>query len=259
VLIYLKARMIVIIAAVLGAFASEAISRRRAERILQAMLVLLPPASLLGVQLTLLIGRVNVPEETGIRLAIGAVNRRAELTDFATAILVNGHGKAHDASIVSAALLNTIPRAVFPGKLDLVKDVYSDILEQDLGWPAGSGEDLQADYLDTSFSNGVMSFGWIGFLLVPLGITLLLAWLGGWLDRTLGGAAYGVGLIALTLTAMHIEGEWAWIPANFRQALFIGVLGYGVVVIGRMVRHVLVVATAPAPHAPSAPPAGSAI
>ncbi len=245
-LFYLKARMILLLACISLALAAETLSRRRAERLVQLLLLVLPPATLLGVQLTLLIGRINLPEETGLRLAIGAVNRRAELTDFATAILIQSHGTAHDASIVTAAVLNTIPRAVFPGKMEIVKDVYSKILEQKLGWPAGStAEDLQADYLDTSFSNGVMSFGAIGFVVVPLAIVWILQTLTHWLARASHGAAFGISLVALLLTAMHTEGEWAFIPANFRQAIFIGVMAYGLLIAGRMVRHVLMVATAP--------------
>jgi hypothetical protein len=98
-----------------------------------------------------------------------------------------------------------------------------------------------------------MSFGYPGFVLVPLGLTLLLAWLGGWLDRSLRGTSYGIGLVALTLTAMHIEGEWGWIPANFRQALFIGLLAAGLVFVGRVLHHILLVATTTweAPRLPS--------
>lgn len=244
-LLYLKARMIVLAASITLAFAAETITRRRAERLLQALLLLLPPASLLGVQLTLLIGRINLPEETGIRLAIGAVNRRAELTDFATAILVNSQGRAHDARIIPAALLNVIPRAVFPGKQDVVKDVYSEILEQKLGWPAGEGEDMQADYLDTSFSNGVMSFGAVGFVLVPLLIVWILASLTRWLSRRPDGVGFGLALLALLLAAMHTEGEWASIPFTFRQALLIGILACGLALAGRLGHHILRVACTP--------------
>jgi hypothetical protein len=246
VLLYLKARMIVLLAAIAFALAAEARSRRLAERALQVLLLILPPASLLGAQLTFLIGRVNLPEDTGMRLAIAAVNRRADLTDFATAIQLQSHGTAHDASIITAAVLNAIPRAVFPGKMEVVKDVYSQILERRLGWPAGStAEDLQADYLDTSFSNGVMSFGAVGFVLVPLAIVWMLRALTRWLDRPRRGVAYGISLVALLLAAMHTEGEWSSIPANFRQALFIGVLAAGLLVLGRLVHNVLVVATHP--------------
>jgi hypothetical protein len=245
ILLYLKARMIVLLTALSFALAADTISRRRAERLLQLLFILLPPASLLGVQLTLLIGRINIPQDTGIRLAIGAVNRRAELTDFATAVQVQGRGTAHDANIITMAVLNAIPRAVFPGKPAVVKDVYSEILEQRLGWPAGSTqEDLLADYLDTSFSNGVMSFGAVGFVLVPVGLVWLYQLLSHWWARRRPDAAWGIGLVSLMLAAMHIEGEWSSIPANFRQAVFIGVLAGGLLIVGRLVRHVLVVATA---------------
>jgi Na+-translocating ferredoxin:NAD+ oxidoreductase RnfA subunit len=63
--------------------------------------------------------------------------------------------------------------------------------------------------------------------------------------RVTRGAGFGISLVALVLAAMHTEGEWSSIPANFRQALFIGVLAYGVLLAGRMIHHALVVATAP--------------
>jgi hypothetical protein len=252
VLLYLKARMIILLAAIAFALAADTISRHRAERLLQSLFLILPPASLLGVQLTLIIGRVNIPQETGLRLAIAAVNRRAELTDFATAIQVQGHGSAHDANIITMAILNTIPRAVFPGKLSIVEDVYSNILEQHLGWPAGSSEeDLQADYLDTTFSNGVMSFGAPGFVLVPLAIVWLYQLLSHVAVRRTRGPLWGIAQISLVLAAMHIEGEWSSIPASFRQALFIGILAGGLLVYGRMCHHVLVIATATVPRQPA--------
>ena len=248
VLFYLKARMILLTTAITMALAAEVVSRRRAERWLQTLLLVFPALSLLGVQLTLLIGRFNVPEETGLRLAIAAVNRRADLSDFATAMLVQSDGQAYDPGIVSAAVLNAIPRAVFPGKQEVVEDVYSEILDQRLGWPAGFGEELQADYLDTPFSNGVMSFGAVGFVVLPLLLVALLGWLSSRLDRGFRGLAYGLTLLPLWLAGMHIEGEWAWIPLNLRQAAFYALICLALAVGGRLVHQILAVATLPPAH-----------
>ncbi len=242
-LLYLKGRMILLTAPITFALAAEVVSHRRAERLLQTLLLVLPPASLLGVQLTLLIGRFNLPEDTGLRLAIGAVNRRADLTDFPTAVLLNSGGQAHDVRIVSEALLDAIPRAFFPGKEDLIKDVYSQILEQQLGWPAGFGEEMQADYLDTAFSNGVLAFGAVGFLALPLVLVGLYGWLAAVLERTFRGLAYGFTLIPLLLAAMHIEGEWVWIPLNLRQGVSFAVICLVIVGTARLAHEVLVVAT----------------
>ncbi|MBA3521657.1 MAG: hypothetical protein H0T90_04020 [Gemmatimonadales bacterium] len=254
VLLYLKARMILLTTPIMLALAAEVASRRRAERLLQGLLLLLPAASLLGLQLTLLIGRFNVPEETGLRLAIGAVNRRADLTDFATAMVIHSGGEAHDARIVTSAILNAVPRAIFPGKQEVVGDVYSEILEQRLGWPAGFGEDLQADYLDTPFSNGVMSFGPVGFAVVPIALVGVLCWLSGWLDRTFRGLAYGLTLVSLWLAGMHIEGEWAWIPLNLRQAAFFAIICLCIVTIARSAYQVLAVASLPPPRSQEGSP-----
>jgi hypothetical protein len=243
-LLYLKGRMILLTAPITFALAAEVVSHRRAERLLQILLLVLPPASLLGVQLTLLIGRFNLPEDTGLRLAIGAVNRRADLTDFPTAVVLNSGGQAHDVRIVSQALLNAVPRAFFPGKEEAIKDVYSQILEQ-LGWPAGFGEDLQADYLDTAFSNGVLAFGPVGFVVLPLLLVALYGWLAAVLERTFRGLAYGLTLIPLCLAAMHIEGEWVWIPLNLRQGVSFAIICLAIVAAARLAHEVMVVATRP--------------
>jgi hypothetical protein len=244
-LLYLKGRMILLTAPITFALAAEVVSHRRAERLLQSLLLVLPPASLLGVQLTLLIGRFNLPEDTGLRLAIGAVNRRADLTDFPTAVVLNSGGQAHDVRIVSQALLNAVPRAFFPGKEEVIKDVYSQILEQQLGWPAGFGEDLQADYLDSAFSNGVLAFGPVGFVILPLLLVALYGWLAAVLERTFRGLAYGFTLIPLCLAAMHIEGEWVWIPLNFRQGVSFAIICLAIVATARLAHEVIVVATRP--------------
>ena len=256
-LLFIKQRMILLIGLITFALVSELVSRRRAERILKVLLVVLPVLSLLGVQLTLLIGRFNVPEDAGIRLGIGAINRRAELTDFATAMLVASKGNIGDPAIIGAAILTSIPKAVFPGKERLVQDVYSQILEQRLGWQAGEGEDLQVDYLDTSFSNGVMSFGPIGFFLVPVVIVWLYSAATRWTARSFHGFAFGISLIAVSLAAMHVEGEWASIPFNFRQAIFFVVLALVTAWTARSFSRFLAVATqSPAIRGVGAAPAG---
>lgn len=242
-LLYLRARSILLVTFVILALAAEIRSRRLAERLFQLMLISLPALSLLGVQLTLLLGRVNVPQEAGMRLAIAAVNRRADLTDFATAIMVQSHGEAHDAGIITAAALNAIPRMVFPDKFKVVKDVYSDILDKHLGWPASINQEMVADYQDSAFSAGVMSFGIIGFFLVPLALIWGLCLLSRWLEHSFRRVGYGLTLIALTLAALRIEVEWATIPLSLRQAISIAVVCYLLVLAGRMVHSMLLIAS----------------
>jgi hypothetical protein len=44
---------------------------------------------------------------------------------------------------------------------------------------------------------------------------------------------------------MHIEGEWPWIPLNFRQAAFYAVLCLGLALAMRLVHDTLLVAGLP--------------
>jgi len=246
-LLYLKARMILLVTFVILALAAEVRSRRLAERLLQVMLIVLPAASLFGVQLTLWLGRVNLPEDTGTRLGIAAINRRADLTDFATAIVVHSNGKAHDAAIITSAVLNAIPRMVFPDKLEVVRDVYSDILEKHLGWPAYVDREMIADYQDSAFSSGVLSFGAVGFVLVPLGLIWGLYLLSRGLEGAFHGLAYGVGLLSLWLSALRVEIEWTSIPLDLRQAAAMGIVAYVLLRISRLFHGALRVAIRP-PH-----------
>ncbi|MBA3659574.1 MAG: hypothetical protein H0W67_08255 [Gemmatimonadales bacterium] len=245
-LLYLKARMILLLTFVIFGLAAEARSRRLGERVLQTLFVLLPAVSLLGVQLTLWIGRTNIPEETGLRLAIAAVNRRADLTDFATAILVDSRGEAHDARIITSAMLNAVPRVMFPDKQLFVTDVYSRVLDDHLGWPAYDKGETLADYQDSAFSAGVMSFGAIGFIVVPLALVALFHAAARWIGGTFRGSLYGVVLLALSLAAMRVEVEWATIPLNFRQAISIAVVCTLIVwVVGGLHRVVVVASRTP--------------
>ncbi len=247
-LLYLKSRQILLIACVILALTAEVRSRRLAERLLQVMLIALPAASLFGVQLTLWLGRLNVPEDAGTRLGIAAINRRADLTDFATAVMVYSNDTAHDPAIISAAVLNASPRVLFPGKQKVVKDVYSAILEKHLGWVAYTKEGMVADYQDSVFSAGVMAFGAVGFVVVPLGLIWGLYLLSRGLEG-IHGLAYGAGLLALWLSAQRIEIEWSSIPLNLRQAVSMGILAWTLLWASRLLHGVLKVAVHPPPPA----------
>jgi hypothetical protein len=239
---YLRARAPLLLAVVLFALTSELASRRRAERLLQALLLGLPALSLLGVQLTLLLGRVNLPEETGLRFAIAAINRRTDLTDFATAIMVNSGGTAYDPAIMPAAILNAVPRFLFLGAEKVVPDVYSEVLGR-IGWEAYSAGTMLVDYQDSIFSAGVMAGGVIGFLLLPMALTWLLEGLARLVGRYTSQRLFGFVLIPLWLTATHIEVEWATILLNFRQAVTMSVVALPLALVLRLLHNALVIAT----------------
>jgi hypothetical protein len=68
------------------------------------------------------------------------------------------------------------------------------------------------------------------------------------LERAFAGLAYGFTLISLWLAGMHIEGEWAWIPLNLRQAVFYALICLAIAVGARLVHQLLVVASLPPTH-----------
>jgi hypothetical protein len=239
---YLKARAPLLLALVLFALTSELASRRRAERILQALLLALPAMSLLGVQLTLLLGRVNLPEDTGLRFGIAAINRRTDLTDFATAIVVNSGGTAYDAAIMPAAVVNAVPRFLFLGADKVVPDVYSAILGK-IGWEAYAEGTMLVDYQDSIFSAGVMAGSVVGFIVLPIALTWLLETLARLVARYASRRLFGFVLIPLWLSATHIEVEWATIPLNFRLAATMTVFCLALAWALRLLHNALVIAT----------------
>jgi FlaA1/EpsC-like NDP-sugar epimerase len=129
----------------------------------------------------------------------------------------------------------------------VVKDVYSDILEKHLGWPAYVDREMIADYQDSAFSAGVMSFGAVGFVVVPLALIWGLYLVSRGLERSFHGLAYGVSLLSLWLVAMRIEVEWSTIPLNLRQAAAMGIVAWVILWASRLFYGALRVASRP-PH-----------
>lgn len=242
--IFLKARAPVLIASVFFIFAISLMSLRAGVRWTRILMLALPPLSLLSVQFTLAIGRTNLPEDAGLRLAIGFVNRRTDLTDFSTALLLNSRGTAYDPAIMTEAILNAIPRAIFPGKDAVLRDIYSQILGR-LNWPAGLGLEQLADYQDSIISTGVMAFGYIGSVIVPLLHTLALCLVARFASRWVGGLLGGLALLAFTLSAAHIEVEPATLVLDYRQAISTLVLLAGLTAVLRLGVHTLRVAAMP--------------
>jgi hypothetical protein len=247
--LFLKARAPILIAAVFFALGSTLVSLRSGIRWVRVLMLALPPLSLLSVQLTLAIGRTNLPEDAGLRLAIGFVNRRTDLTDFSTALLLNSRGTAYDPAIMTEAALNAIPRAIFPGKDALLRDVYSQVLGR-LNWPAGLGLEQLADYQDSIISTGVMAFGYAGFLIMPILHILALCWLARAFGRQSGRLWYGLALLSLTVSASHVEVEPATLILDYRQALASFLMLWVLAFVLRVLAHTVRVASLPPVRAP---------
>jgi hypothetical protein len=249
--LYLKARAPLLIAAVFFTLGLALVSLRGGIRGARILMLALPPLSLFSVQLTLAIGRTNLPEDAGLRLAIGFVNRRTDLTDFSTALLLNSRGTAYDPTIVTEAVLNAIPRAIFPGKEEVLRDVYSQVLGR-LNWPAGLGLEQLADYQDSIISTGVMAWGYPGWVLMPVLQVVALCAAAVFIVRRIGGLVLGLALISFTVSAAHVEVEPATLVLDYRQAVASVVMLVLLAYVLRVLRHTLRVATLPPPRVPGA-------
>jgi hypothetical protein len=192
-------------------------SFRRALLFLQIFFVVMPMVPVLTVSaFTLLLGRVNVTG-SGLISNTFEVGYRSELTDYSFALVKSAEGKGAGLAVISDALVNAIPRALWKGKDSAYQGTYYRFID-DLGWP-------RMDYLETPFSLGVTAFGWLGFILWPLLYLVLLIVLfrifWSWTMRY-SWACYV--LLALGLLGLRVEGEWESIALNFRDFVMVSLI-----------------------------------
>ena len=207
---YAQARMPFLFLMLLGVFALQVRSHRRAMLALQVFLLVLPLGAVTGANVfTAMLGRGNVEGFT-LRETVGELGYRADLTDLAAAIYIRAKGESAGSAVVVDAVSNAVPRVFWPSKDDFYTNAYYRFIV-DRGLP-------RADYIETPFSNGVVAYGAAGFLLWPLVYMLGLGLVAG-LTRIapIGPRARALGLITLGLLAMRVENEWEGVMLLFRD------------------------------------------
>jgi hypothetical protein len=214
---YIRARLPFLLFSLIFIFGIQMFSFRRALLFLQIFFVVMPMVPVLTVSaFTLLLGRVNVTG-SGLISNTFEVGYRSELTDYSFALVKSAEGKGAGLAVISDALVNAIPRALWKGKDSAYQGTYYRFID-DLGWP-------RMDYLETPFSLGVTAFGWLGFILWPLLYLVLLIVLfrifWSWTMRY-SWACYV--LLALGLLGLRVEGEWESIALNFRDFVMVSLI-----------------------------------
>jgi hypothetical protein len=198
---YAQARMPFLFLMLLGMFALQVRSQRRAMLALQMFLLLLPITAVAGANVfTSMLGRSNVVG-FGLRDTVGELGYRADLTDLAAAIYIRAKGDYAGSTVVVDAVSNAVPRVFWPRKDESYTNAYYNFIV-DHGMP-------RVDYIETPFSNGVVAYGAAGFLLWPLVYMMglaAIAW--GTAAVPMGPRARALGLITLGLLAMRVENEW---------------------------------------------------
>jgi hypothetical protein len=157
---------------------------------------------------------------------------RADLTDFAYLVCKNTSIIQVDLSLVNNGILNAVPSVVLKSKRDFLVDQYAVNLDR-LGLVSrnSAGQEL-VDYQDSYFSSGVMCFGWIGFIFMPI----LFVEIGSLVLKIVlrGNLTFDKVLIAIPfgLMFLRIEVEYGNIIINFRNAfqssVIISVLWYAI-------------------------------
>lgn len=110
-----------------------------------------------------LLGRAYVGAGNALYASIAEVGYRLDLSDFAVAYMANNQGMSPHFGIVGEAIMNIIPRGLWPAKA--LSGQYAGLFAG-MGWPS-------IDYTDTLFSSGALVGGWLGFVLLPLAFLVL--------------------------------------------------------------------------------------
>ncbi len=224
-----KARILILIFAVLILFCLQLRSARAAQGALQGLFIAGPMVAVFGVFIaTIAMGRDF--REFGVQPSLsfnaGLVGWRTDLTDFGFALMKKSDGAALDPLIVPQALLNSVPAALWVGKDEALEDRYTASLNR-LGWPAGLGENEVVDYNDNAMSSMAMSFGaggmFLGFPLYALWLSIL-TWM---VQSGLRGGLGSVLLVFLGIIGMRTEIDWSAMFLYARDFVLFSVLFAG--------------------------------
>ena len=217
-LIFFKSRLLILFFILILILLLQAFQPKRGILCLCILLIFLPVSIGTLPLLNWLLGRENLMSDS-FELLIQITSYRADLTDFAYAILKKSNFIGLNPDIFNQGFLNSIPNLLFPGKDLFVIDAYSFGLDK-IGWQGKLDTSLEIiDYQDSLFSSGAMTFGIIGFLLVPIIYIRTLDFFASYFGRKSKLSFNALLIFPLIISALKIELEFSNIFINIRNSI----------------------------------------
>jgi len=217
-LLFFKSRLLILFFLVIVILLVQAFQPRKGMLYLAILLMFLPVTIGILPLLNGLLGRDNLMSDS-LELLIQITSYRADLTDYAYAILKKSDFMGLNPDILLQGILNAIPNVLFPGKDLFTKDAYSIGLDK-IGWEAKTDTSIEIiDYQDSFFSAGAMSFGILGFILVPILFIKALNFISLLIDRKIAIGFSAILIFPLISIALKLEVEFSNIFINLRNSI----------------------------------------
>jgi hypothetical protein len=217
-LIFFKSRLLILFFILILIFFTQAFQPKRGILSLCILLILLPVTVGIFPMFNWLLGRENLMSDS-FEVLIQITSYRADLTDYAYAILKKSNFIGLNLDIFTQGFVNAIPNLLFPGKDIFVIDAYSIGLEK-IGWQAKSDTSLEIiDYQDSLFSAGAMTFGIIGFIFIPIIYIRILDFFARYFGRKSDVSFNAFLIFPLIISALKIELEFSNIFINIRNSI----------------------------------------
>lgn len=216
-LMFFKSRLLILYFVIIFLLIQQAYNSKKGIRNISLFLIFLPVSISVIPFLNVLLGRDNLMSDS-VELLIQITSSRADLSDFAYAILLKSNFIGLNPDIAWQAFLNSIPNFLFPGKDILTVNAYSVGLEK-INWQSKSESSLEIiDYQDSLFSAGAMGFGILGFILVPLFYINFLNRAAIFLHKYFKFGFNGFFIFPLITSSLRLELEFSNIFINLRNS-----------------------------------------
>lgn len=229
-----RSRLTGLLFALIGIVTYQISNIQGALKLLNKLTIATPILILILPMASQILGREN-SNLPNYQNAIVENSYRADLTDFAYALTRKAGIITPNFLLIKNGFLNAAPSVLFPQKKEIVFDEYSLTLLE-MGFVSRDNDSQEVvDYQDSYFSAGVLSFGIVGFFLLPF-LTVKV------LDSTIRFAATlkifsltQILLIPIALVCVRVEVEFSNLFIHTRNALqLILIIGLFIVVLRKL-------------------------
>lgn len=216
-LYFFKSRLMILFLVLVVISIVQAFQLKKGMNYLAMLLIFLPASIGILPLFNSLLGRENLITDS-YDLLIQITSCRADVTDYAFAILKKSNYMGLNPDILFQGILNAIPNLIFPGKDLVVQDAYTIALDK-IGWQSKTETSIEiVDYQDSLFSSGAMGFGILGFLFVPIIYVRILNYSALFFTKFLKNVSIPIIIFPLICSSYKIELEFSNIFINMRNS-----------------------------------------